>query len=85
MVIYYKVPPSFNNLSGSIGYVLNIYTFPEARNQGIAHAVVRTILDECRERSVKVVRLRASRFGRPIYEKFGFTVKESEMELKLDA
>jgi GNAT superfamily N-acetyltransferase len=76
-------PPHFLHPEQGRAYLLNFYTAAEARGRGFAKQLLAACIAECRDRGSKVVVLHASRFGRPIYEKFGFT-QTNEMMLKLD-
>lgn len=67
--------PSFPN--GRSGYVLGVFTEESARGQGIASALMRMLLDKARLLKLDTVTLSASDMGKGIYEKLGFTVKES--------
>ena len=64
------------------GWILNIYTEPEFRHQGIAKRVVETILAWCRSEGFAYVSLHASKFGRGLYEQLGFA-PTNEMRLHL--
>ena len=64
-------------------YIYNIYTEPDYRQQGIARRIMDIILDDCRQRGIKYIGLHASEFGRPLYEKMGFTAT-NEMRIVLD-
>jgi GNAT superfamily N-acetyltransferase len=64
------------------GWILNIYTEPEFRQRGVAKRVLETILDWCRAEGFAHVSLHASKFGRGLYEKFGFA-PTNEMRLYL--
>ncbi len=63
-------------------YVLNMYTDPAYRRQGLARQVLEAIIAWCREQGVKAVLLHASDAGRPLYEKLGFE-RTNEMRLFL--
>lgn len=60
-------------------YVCNVYTENSHRKQGIAHELVKVMLDYCRGCGYKKVLLHASVFGKPIYEELGF-IPTNEME-----
>ncbi|MCZ2098891.1 MAG: GNAT family N-acetyltransferase [Anaerolineae bacterium] len=64
------------------GYILNVYTEPGQRRQGIARRLVEEILTYCRARGLKFVLLHASEQGRPIYEGLGFE-QTNEMRIRL--
>ncbi|HVU14203.1 MAG TPA: GNAT family N-acetyltransferase [Phototrophicaceae bacterium] len=64
------------------GYILNVYTERDYRKQGIARALVETILAYCVEHKIRVALLHASKEGRPIYTALGF-VQTNEMRKDL--
>ena len=61
-------------------YLLNVYTYPEFRRQGLARALTQKAIDYCRAEGFKVLWLHASKYGRPLYEPMGF---EATNEMKL--
>ena len=61
--------------------ILNVYTEPEFRKQGIARQIMSTILTWTREHGLRSVNLHASAEGRPLYEKLGFEAT-NEMRLR---
>ncbi|HSB61454.1 MAG TPA: GNAT family N-acetyltransferase, partial [Vicinamibacteria bacterium] len=63
-------------------WVLNMYTEPAFRRQGLARQVLEEILAWCREQGLRSVFLHASRAGRPLYESLGFE-PTSEMRVVL--
>jgi ribosomal protein S18 acetylase RimI-like enzyme len=72
-IFYMDWPPHFLDPAPIRAYLLNFYTTPAARGRGLANQLLQLAVDECRARNVAVITLHASKFGRPIYEKFGFT------------
>ena len=72
-------PPHYLHVEAGRAYLLNFYTEPTARGRGLASQLLRACVEECRARGSKVVTLHASKFGRPIYEKFGFTAMNEMM------
>jgi GNAT superfamily N-acetyltransferase len=68
--------------NGKRGYILNVYTEPEHRRQGLARRLVEACMDHCREQGLIAAVLHASDQGRPIYEGMGFT-DTNEMRLYL--
>lgn len=71
-IFYMDFPPHFLDPQPCRAYLLNFYTCPEDRGHGYANVLLTAAVADCRERGVEVVTLHASRFGKPIYEKFGF-------------
>lgn len=78
-VTFYKVPPTFRNISGKTCYLMNMYTKPEFRKIGIATKLLHFTVEEAKNRQCKTVSLSASDMGRPVYLKFGFTIVDNEM------
>ncbi len=62
--------------------ILNVYTDPKFRRQGIARLLMQTIIEWCRQDGMAQVSLHSSKDGRPLYESLGFE-PTSEMRLKL--
>lgn len=81
-IFYADFPPHFLDPEPLRPYLLNFYTSPEARGQGYAKLLLQAAVDHCRARGAKAVSLHASKFGKPIYERFGFT-QNNEMLLRL--
>lgn len=73
-------PPSYSNPTGIRGYILNMYTAPESRGQGLAKQLVERILAEAQERNVHHLFLIASPMGKPLYKKIGFKENDIYME-----
>jgi GNAT superfamily N-acetyltransferase len=63
--------------------ILNVYTEPEFRRQGVARRIMQTILGWIRARGLRSANLHASDEGRVLYEKLGF-VATNEMRLRFD-
>lgn len=80
-VFFMDFPPHYLDPAPIRAYLLNFYTAPEARGQGMATHLLQHAVDECAARKVEVVTLHASKFGKPIYERFGFT-RNNEMIFK---
>ncbi len=76
---FYTVPPSYKNPTGKVAYIMNMYTLPDYRRQGLASALFDMIVDEARRRGYRKLSLHASEQGRPIYAKKGFQETPDEM------
>ncbi len=59
-------------LLGREGLILNVYTVPNWRRQGIAKQLMETIVAWAGEVGIVRLVLAASSAGRPLYEKIGF-------------
>jgi GNAT superfamily N-acetyltransferase len=82
-IFFLDFPPHWMDASPLRAYLLNFYTAPEARGRGLATELLGHCVEECRKRKVGVVTLHASKFGRPVYERFGFN-QHNEMVLRLN-
>jgi GNAT superfamily N-acetyltransferase len=82
-IFFADFPPHFLDPAPTRAYLLNFYTAPQARGRGLATHLLHHAVAECRARNVRVVTLHASRFGRPIYERFGFA-QNNELILKAE-
>lgn len=78
---FYQVLPSYRNSSGKKAYIMNLYTEPVFRKQGIASAILDLLVKEARERGVSSISLKATEMGRPLYDKYGFVSVPEEMAL----
>lgn len=74
-------PSGPSNLSGRVGYIMNVVTLPCYRRQGIARRIMQTILEWLAERNIQRVTLHATEMGRPLYEELGFE-DGNEMRLR---
>jgi len=72
-IYYLDWPPHYLDPAPSRAYLLNFYTEPEDRGEGHAKTLLAAAVAECRAKNPNIViTLHASRFGRRIYEAFGF-------------
>ena len=65
------------------GNVLNVYTRPEHRRNGLARSLMAKAIEWCRANGVSTVILHASNEGRVLYESMGFA-PTNEMRIVLD-
>lgn len=80
-VSFYQVMPTYHNPTGKKAYIMNMYTSPEYRRQGIAFHTLDLLVKEAKEQGVSQIALEATDMGRPLYSKYGFVKMEDEMEL----
>lgn len=80
-VSFYQVMPTYHNPTGKKAYIMNMYTAPGYRRQGIAFHTLDLLVKDAKERGVSQIALEATDMGRPLYEKYGFVKMEDEMEL----
>jgi predicted acetyltransferase len=80
----YENPANTNFTNGRIGTLLNVYTYPKYRKNGISTNIIKTIIEEAKEQNVSVIDLMATNDGEKIYRKFGFKEpKHKSMRLKI--
>ena len=80
-VSFYQVMPTYHNPTGKKAYIMNMYTAPEYRRQGIAFHTLDLLVNDAKEQGVLQIALEATDMGRPLYERYGFVKMEDEMEL----
>ena len=80
-VSFYRVMPTYHNPTGKKAYIMNMYTAPAYRRQGIAFHTLDLLVKDIRKQGVSQITLEATEMGRPLYEKYGFVKMEDEMEL----
>lgn len=78
---FYQVMPTYHNSTGKKAYIMNMYTTPEYRRQGITFCTLDLLVKDAREQGVSQIVLEATDMGQPLYEKYGFVKMEDEMEL----
>jgi GNAT superfamily N-acetyltransferase len=81
-VVIDQHPPGPGNMSGQIGYIMNVVTVPRYRHQGIARRIMQTMLKWLAEQGIQHVALHTTEVGRPLYEELGF-VDGNEMQLRM--
>ena len=74
--------PTPGNLSGRVGYVLNVVTDSQYRRQGIARRVMQEMLEWLAAQDIQRVVLHTSDQGRSLYESLGFVPMPNEMKLE---
>ncbi|MEH2104651.1 GNAT family N-acetyltransferase [Nostoc sp.] len=80
-LVFFQRPPYNGNLSGLEAYVMNVYTIPMWRGQGIATALLKEIISFVRATEAKRLWLHTTEDGKRIYEKLNFVSTSKEMEI----
>ena len=71
-------------LSGKTAMLMNVYTKENYRRQGIAEALLKTVIADAKAAGISCIDLTATDVGRPLYEKHGFApLKYSSFEMRL--
>lgn len=81
-VVIDQHPPTPDNLSGRIGYLMNVVTAPEHRGRGLARRVIQAALRWLDARGIRRVTLHATDMGQSLYASLGFAPVSNEMRLK---
>jgi GNAT superfamily N-acetyltransferase len=81
--VYYRHPPSFKNMGGCEGYVMNMYTLPKWRGQGIGTILLGKLIEHSRQNNCCRISLHAMPEAQPLYRRMGFVHSEGEMRLDL--
>jgi predicted GNAT family acetyltransferase len=77
-------PANYYSINGKTGTLLNVYTFPEYRKNGIATCILKILVEEAKKQNVFDIELLATKDGEKLYKNIGFTVPEKKyMELIL--
>lgn len=80
-ISYFQVMPTYHNPTGKKAYIMNMYTNPDYRRQGIAFRTLDLLVTDAKEKGITAISLEATDMGRPLYEKYGFVKMNDEMEL----
>lgn len=75
-------PATPRDQTGQRAYVMNVYTEPPYRHQGLARRLMQTVIAWCRVNQIRTITLQASDAGRSLYESLGFK-STNEMRLQL--
>ena len=75
-VSFYQVMPTYHNPSGKKAYIMNMYTAPEYRRQGIAIHTLDLLVKNAKEQGVLQIVLEATDMGRLLYEKYRIVYKK---------
>ncbi len=80
-VDYHTEMPTFSNPSGKRAFLMNIYTAPEYRHQGIATRIVEMLVEDARAKGTGSIMLEATAAGASLYRKLGFEDAQGYMRL----
>lgn len=65
-------PGNFKNPSGKWGYIMNMYTHPSFRGQGICSSILQKLMEEGQALGISAFELHATETGEKVYLKNGF-------------
>ena len=79
---YLELMPTFSHPTGKRAHLMNVYTDPSRRREGIAARMVSMLIAEAWNRGATEISLDATESGRPLYRKLGFRDSEECMVLE---
>lgn len=80
-LVFFEKPPNEANRSGLEAYIMNMYTLPKWRGQGIASALLADLIHFVRTTTAaKRIWLHTTEDGRHVYGRGGFLLTKDDME-----
>ena len=79
---YVELMPTFSHPAGKRAHLMNVWTDPSRRREGIAARMVSMLIEEAWKRGVTEISLDATEAGKPLYRKLGFHGSEEHMVLE---
>jgi predicted acetyltransferase len=73
-VVLREQPGNFKNPSGKWAYIMNMYTVPEYRRNGICKAILALLMEEGKKYGVTAFELHATAEGEKVYTQEGFVL-----------
>ncbi len=67
-----KIPGDFNKPFYLEGDILNMYTIPSARRNGVSALILKQLIDEAHNRGISKISLHTTKEGEKLYRNFGF-------------
>ena len=81
---FIEIMPTYGHPTGKRAHLMNVYTNPSYRRQGLAARMLNMLIDLARDRGVTEISLDATESGRPLYESMGFGTNHEAMNLILE-
>ena len=72
LMLVQEKPAGPTALNGKTGTLMNVYTKPECRGQGVGAKLVKMALEDARQKGLCHVDLQATNQGKKLYEYLGF-------------
>lgn len=66
------MPGGFKNISGKWGYIMNMYTNPKFRRQGVCKTILNLLVEEGKKIGITAFELHATEEGEMVYKQEGF-------------
>ncbi len=81
-ILFHEEMPSPDNMNGTCGYLMNVFTRKPYRKSGFGRKIVQELIEEARNRNIDKIYLETSDPGRPLYLSMGFKDYPDMMILK---
>lgn len=65
-------PGNFKNPTGVVGYLMNMYTIPTFRRQGICAQILNHLINDAKQKGITLFELHATKAGEQVYIQNGF-------------
>lgn len=75
--------PTRANPSGTMARIVNVYTEPPWRRQGIAKRLLEALMTDCEQRGIREFNLGSTPEARALYERLGFQLYPAEMRRRV--
>ena len=82
-ICIYREMPSPDNKNGLCAYLMNIYTHPMFRKQGVAKAVVNWLIEQAKQKEITKIYLETSDKARSLYSSLSFSDMKGYMKLEI--
>ncbi|WP_237179155.1 GNAT family N-acetyltransferase [Paenibacillus sp. MMS18-CY102] len=78
-----RLAPHFDNPSGLVAYMANVFTIPSYRRQGIGSKLISEAMGDLKAQGIRKILLHSSDMARPMYESLGFVEGKSYMTMRI--
>ncbi len=75
-LVIHEFPANVSFITGITATLINVFTYPEFRRQGIAMHVIKKLIEEAKKLHVSTIDLSSTEVGRELYKKLHFEVSE---------
>ena len=80
----FEMPPTSKLPNGKVAKLMNMYTVPAHRKQGVAKGMLDFVMDYAKEHGYYKIMRNSSPMGKPLYERAGFTLISNEYEFMIE-
>ena len=80
-ICYQKEMPSPDNITGTNGFLMNIFCVPEYRGNGTGRKIIEYLVNDARNRGTEKIYLESSEIAKDLYKEIGFLEQADYMIL----